>query len=369
MKIEDVKLTVFRRPDPGHGRSAMIKGQSTMALLTEIVAVQITTDEGITGETFSLGGGMGMAHYLASTFKPALIGRDPAERELIWQDLWDMSRLWFPPLFALGTVDVALWDLYAKSVDSPVHEVLGTYRRKIPAYASSMTKESVGEFVEEALAYKERGYQGYKLHVWADPDRDIEACRAVRKAVGDEWPLMIDVVAGYNQHEALRVGHVLDELNFLWYEEPLRDYDIHGYRMLAENLDVAICGGETNEGGLYSRAELISSRAVDIVRGDPSFTYGIGHTRKIATLAEAFGINFEVHTNPNPMMDAAGLQVALSVKNTSFFEQLVPESLYNFGVEAPVFIDGEGFAHAPEGSGLGLKIDWDFVDHYKIAEL
>ena len=73
--------------------------------------------------------------------------------------------------------------------------------------------------------------------VGSDPKDDIKACAAVRKAVGDDWALMIDAVSAYNQTDALRVGRTLEELDFEWYEEPLRDYDIHGYKMLADILD------------------------------------------------------------------------------------------------------------------------------------
>ncbi|MGD9665634.1 MAG: enolase C-terminal domain-like protein, partial [Novosphingobium sp.] len=153
------------------------------------------------------------------------------------------------------------------------------------------------------------------------------------------------------------------------YEEPLRDYDIHGYKMLADTLDIPIAGVEVNEGSLYTTPEYIVQRAVDIVRSDVSFKGGVGQVKKTAALAEAFGLNLEIHTNPNPLLDATNLQVALSLKNSDFFEQLIPESLYDFGVKETVHIDKEGFAHAPKGPGHGIEIDWDFVNRYKILEL
>ncbi|MGV9861762.1 enolase C-terminal domain-like protein [Rhodococcus koreensis] len=365
MKIDDVKITVFRRPGDG----TKIKGQSMQHLTADIVALQIITDEGHVGETLSLGGGMGMGHYLASSIKPMLIGRNPLEREAIWKDMWDLNRLWFSPLFMVGTADVALWDLYGKIKNSPIHEVLGTFRTKIPTYASSMTLSSPEAFVEEALKFQELNYHGYKLHVLGDPDFDIECCTAVREATRDDFKLMVDVVAGYDQAQALRVGRALQEMGYHWFEEPLRDYDLAGYRMLTEKLDIRIAGTETNEGGLLARAEFVASNACDIVRADPSFTYGIGHTKKIGALAEAFGKNLEIHTNPNPMMDAAALHVALSLPNTEFFEQLVPTETFNFAVDQPVQIDSQGYAVAPDGPGLGVNIDWDYVNKYKIAEL
>ncbi|WP_235739097.1 enolase C-terminal domain-like protein [Nocardioides alcanivorans] len=365
MKIEDVKVTVFRRPGDG----TKIKGQSMQHLTSDIVALQVITDEGHIGETFSLGGGMGMGHYLASSIKPMLIGRNPLEREAIWKDMWDMNRLWFSPLFMVGTADVALWDLYGKIRNAPIHEVLGTFRTKIPTYASSMTHTSVDAFVEEAVTFQKLNYHGYKLHVLGEADFDIECCRAVREATGSDFKLMVDAVAAYDHADALKVGYALQELGYHWYEEPLRDYDLAGYRMLTEKLDIRVAGTETNEGGLVSRAEFVASNACDIVRADPSFTYGITHTKKIGALAEAFGKNLEIHTNPNPMMDAAALHVALSLPNTEFFEQLVPTETFHFGVDQPVQVDADGYALAPEGPGLGVNIDWDYVNEYKIADL
>lgn len=371
MKIVDVKLTAFNRPPPGTAADFAIKntGDTLIDLLTKYVAIQIVTDEGVTGETFSLGGGLGMAHYLASTVKPFLIGKDPLQREAIWQGMWHYNRFWLTPVTAIGAVDVALWDLYGKIVGRPVAEILGLYRDKLPAYASSMTKPTVGAFIDEALACKERGYQGYKIHAIGDPDVDIELCTAARKAVGDRYPLMIDVVSGYDQAQALRVGRALEELGFLWYEEPLREYDIHGYKMLADKLDIPIAAVEVNEGSIYTTPEYMVTRAVDIVRACVGFKGGIGQVKKTAGLAEAFGMKLEVHTNGNPVLDAANLAVAASIKNTTFFEQLVPEHLFNFGVERFIQIDKQGFAHVPEGPGIGMKIDWDFVRKYKIAEL
>jgi len=369
MKIDDVRITVFRRPVDDSNPETFIKGQSMQSLHTELVALQIMDDEGHVGETLSLGGGLGLGHYLAATVKPFLIGRNPLEREALWRDMWDMNRLWFSPLFMLGTADTALWDLYGKIRNAPIHEILGTFRTRIPTYASSMTHRTVDGFVQEALEFQGQNYHGYKLHVLGDPDFDIACCEAVRNAVGDGFALMVDVVSGYDQRSALRVGRVLDELDYYWYEEPLRDYDLHGYKFLADELRTPIAGTETNEGGLLSRAEFAASRAVDIVRADPSFTYGIGHTKKIGALAEAFGLNCEIHTNPNPMMDAAALHVALSLPNTDFFEQLVPTSTFDFGVEQTVQIDADGYAVAPDGPGLGLRIDWEYIKRYAIAEL
>lgn len=370
MKIRDVRLISFRPPLPdGFQVPTLYGGQSIGAYVSDFLAVQIVTDDGVTGEVVSAYGGLSLAHSIADRLRPLLIGKDPAYREAIWQEMWRKDRLLYTTQFAIGTVDVALWDLYAKSLNAPLYQLLGGVRDKVPVYASSMEHASVELFVEEALKYKDLGYQAYKLHVWGDARRDIELCTAVRKAVGDRWPLMIDVAGNYNQQQALMVGKVLEELDYHWYEEPLRDFDLHGYRYLADKLDIPICGVEVVGGSMYTTPEYITTRAVDIVRADVSFKGGIGPLKKIAGLCEAFGMNLEIHTNANTIIDAANLHVIASISNSEYFEQLVPEPLFTLAGVEKIHIDREGFAHVPKGPGIGARIDWDLVERYKVCEI
>lgn len=370
MKIKEVRLVSFRPPLPkGFEVPTLYGGQSIGAYVSDFLAVQITTDEGVSGEVVSAYGGLSLAHSIADRLRPLLIGKDPAYREAIWQEMWRKDRLLYTTQFAIGTVDVALWDLYAKSLNAPLYQLLGGVRDKVPVYASSMEHARVELYVEEALKYKERGFQGYKLHVWGDARRDIDLCIAVREAVGKDWPLMVDVAGNYNQQQAVMVGKVLGDLKYHWYEEPLRDFDLHGYRMLADKLEVPICGVEVVGGSMYTTPEYITTRAVDIVRADVSFKGGIGPLKKIAGLCESFGMNLEVHTNANTIIDAANLHVIASIANSEYFEQLVPEPLFTLAGVEKLHIDKEGFVHVPEGPGIGARIDWDLVERYKVCEI
>jgi L-alanine-DL-glutamate epimerase-like enolase superfamily enzyme len=369
IKIEDVKLTSFRPPLPGDESEVTIKGQSIAPYITDFLAVQITTDAGVSGEIISGYGGLSLAHSIADRLRPFLVGKDPVYREALWQEMWRLDRLLYTTQFAIGTVDCALWDLYGKLVGQPVYKLLGAVRDKVPAYASSMSWETPEQFADEAVRYKERGYQGYKIHVVGDPAEDARVCTAVREAVGDDYTLLIDVAGEYNQVEALRMGRVLEELGFHWYEEPLRDFDLHGYKMLADKLDIPVMAVEVIPGAMYTTPPYITERAIDIVRSDVSFKGGITQVKKTAALAEAFGMNLEVHTNANPLIDAANLQVIASLKNTEFFEQLVPEKFFQLGGQDIIHIDDEGFAHVPQGPGIGIAIDWEFVEAHKVAEI
>ena len=208
MKITDVKLTGVNRVNDTRPEEYAIrnKGDTLIGLFNKFTMIQIVTDQGVTGEYFSLGGDRGFAHYVADHICPYLIGKNPLHREAIWQGMWHYNRFWLTPLFALGIVDVAIWDLYGKLINRPVYEILGGYRDKLPAYASRMTKASISEFVEDALKYKEQGFQGYKSHSVGDAFVDIDTCTAIRKAVGDRYPLMINAISAYDKIQAMRAG-------------------------------------------------------------------------------------------------------------------------------------------------------------------
>ncbi|SDG26248.1 enolase C-terminal domain-like protein [Pseudonocardia oroxyli] len=368
-RIVDVRVEVFGLPPVPGKWSVMIGGQAINQYIAESVAISVRSEQGIVGESITVAGGLGLGHYIAGLIRPFLIGRDVRMLEQIWQDMWLRNRLWRLPQFAIGCVDVALWDLWAKTLDVPLYQLLGGYRSRLPAYASSPTRDTVEEYVAEALEYQRRGLAGYKIHPRGEVEFDIETCTAVREAVGPDWPLMLDPAGGYNQRQALRVGRALDALDYYWFEEPIHDWDAHGLRWLADQLTTPLCGVESNEGGMYSTPEFITTRAVDIVRSDVCFKGGVGAVKKTAGLCEAFGLNLELHANVNPLLNAANLAIALSVKNTDFYELLVPETLFDFPTTGDVLIDGDGCAVAPEGPGLGVSIDWDALAETSVARL
>ena len=98
----------------------------------------------------------------------------------------------------IGAIDVALWDLAGKIAGVPIHRLMGSYRESVPAYASSAVFENTEEYVDEAVRYKENGWQAYKIHPPAIPEWDIKICEAVRKAVGDDYRIMLDSTWSYD---------------------------------------------------------------------------------------------------------------------------------------------------------------------------
>ena len=368
MKITDLKVQLIRRDlsempevEMSHGGISFVKQ------MMEVPIIRIFTDEGVEGTSCGRGG-LPLAQYVAS-LKQLLLGEDPLYVERIWQKIWSMNRILHQPQPALGPVDVALWDIVGKVADLPIYQLLGAYRDKVRAYASSTQYPDIESYVKEALECRAKGFSAYKLHVSGIPNEDLAVCRGVREAVGDEMILMHDPVGLYDRRQALMVGRELEKLNFYWLEEPIQDTDIEGLLGLCNALDIPIASLEVLPGNLYTRAQYIAKGAVDIVRSDTCYNGGITPLKKIASLCEAFGINCEIHCCPNPWMNAANLHVMCSIKNCDFYEWMVPEGIWDFGVKEAIKFDDEGFVHVPKKPGLGLEINWEYIDSHTIQTL
>ena len=368
MKITDVTLTLFAWDDiplTSYGaHTGRFSGGSKLGLLT------ITTGDGITGHAF-----LGSAFYPADLdgpslmryLKPILLGQDPLDRERLYKAMWKRVRT--TTVRSIGAVDIALWDIAGKAAGLPIHRLLGSYRDRVPAYISSAVLASPEAYAQEALHFKSINMAAYKIHppqVWQE---DIRVCEAVRKAVGDDYRLMLDSVWSYDYPAALRVGQAIEALGYYWYEDPLADADIYNYVELRKKLHIPIMATEYPAGGLDSYAPWVMERATDFLRGDVAVKGGITTLIKTAHLAEAFHLNYELHHGGNSLNNFANLHVIMAIQNTEFFEVLLPAESQQYGLVQDIEIDSEGMVHAPTGPGLGAMIDLELIERKKLAVL
>jgi L-alanine-DL-glutamate epimerase-like enolase superfamily enzyme len=368
MKITDVSCTLFAWDDipaTTYGRhTGMFSGRSQLGLVT------IQTDAGLQGHAF-LGSAMrgaqndaaGMIQYL----KPILMGQNPLDRERLWQAMWQRNRS--TTYRAIGAMDVALWDIGGQVTGLSIAKLLGAYRDRIPAYASSAVLDDPRAYGEEAAAFKANGWTAYKIHPPTDPAVDIDICTAVRRSVGDGFTLMLDSTWAYRYPEALRVGRAIEDLEFYWYEDPLADDDLLSYVKLKQQLSIPILATEYSPGGFTAYAPWLTMQATDFLRGDVAVKGGITPLVKGAHLAEAFHMNFEVHHGGNSLNNVANLQVMMAIRNCEFFEVLLPAAAQKYGLVDDIEIDREGFVHAIDRPGLGATIDLDLIERKKLVML
>ena len=251
----------------------------------------------------------------------------------------------------------------------PIHRLLGTTRHSIPAYASSQVLDSAAAYAEEAMAFRDHGWAAYKIHPPQHPATDIKVCEAVRRAVGDDYTLMLDSTWSYDFPAAIRVGRAIEQLGFLWYEDPLHDQDITNYVKLRQKLDIPIMATEYPATGLESYAPWIMLQATDYLRGDVAVKGGITTLVKTAHLAEAFRMTYEIHHGGNSLNNVANLHVACAIRNTTYFEVLLPDGAHRYGLEQEIEVGRDGLVHAPTGPGLGAAIDFDLIALKTIAVL
>jgi L-alanine-DL-glutamate epimerase-like enolase superfamily enzyme len=367
MRITEVEI---RACSPAPKGDAVDEAGLPGGTAPDFVVISVRTDEGITGVSFGSGGlDSRITAWAFAQVRPFFIGRNPMAREQNALEFRAFDRRWnHSPIYAYGPYDVACWDIAGLRAGLPIHELIGTAAERRPVYVSSMFLATPAEYAAQAREVRASGFRGYKVHPPGPAAVDLEVYAAVRDAVGPDFPLMADPVATHSFEEAMRVGRFLESLGYLWFEEPVYDYDFESLKKLTRALDIPIAGTETIAGGSFLTAQYIASGAVDIVRTDVSWRGGITSSLKTAHLAEAFGMSCELHTAIYHPLELANLHTALAIPNTGWLELLYPTSDNAFGLTNPLDIR-DGYAYAPTGAGLGAAYDWDAIDNATIEIL
>lgn len=368
--ITDVEIRACRGGDTLNTLDAVSAVQLPGGSRPDFTVVTLTTSDGVKGTSFGFGAlDAKAAAATMSQVKPFFLGRSPFDAAKNMKEFELFDRRWnHVPIYSYAPFDNACWDIVGKMAHQPVYKLLGAAREKVPLYVSSMFLPSPDEYVAQALAVKAKGYKGYKLHPPGEVTLDIACYRAVREAVGDDFTLMADPVIAYTYEQALKVGRELEKLDYRWLEEPLLDVNFNGLRKLREKLDIPICGTEVLAGAHYTTAHSISEGIVDIVRTDVSWRGGITAVMKAAHVAEAFGVQCELHTTIYHAMEQIQLHPSLALVNCEFFETLFPFDDFEFGTKSKLNIQ-DGYVMAPVGEGLCIENDWDFIDAHTVVIL
>jgi D-arabinonate dehydratase/D-galactarolactone cycloisomerase len=310
-----------------------------------------------------------------------VVGLDPVHTGVAWELMFSvmMNRGHLKGFFmeALSGIDIALWDLKGKALDRPVYELLGGAQRdRIWSYASSLRFRGLETTVQEAKEFVEAGYNAMKLKIGSDkhrPDADIELATAVREAVGPEVFLSADANCGFERPAAMKVARALQELDYAWFEEPIPPDDHAGYAEMAKALDMPIAGGET-EFTRFGFRQLFTAGALDIVQPNISRAGGFTECMRTAALAEAFHVPYAPHTgSTTSVCHAAEIHLSAALPNFLIYEDMQADWSKTEGnplreglLKVPVEVRNGSYLELPKGPGLGIELNEDVVERYRV---
>lgn len=388
MKIARIETIVLRMP---LGAERFFSSQCAFPERNSLL-VRVETDSGLVG--WGEGGQYGppepVATCIDAVLTPQLVGRDPRLVGRIWEELYANTRDFGQKgtyIEAISALDIALWDILGKHLDTPVHLLLGgAYRDSVHAYATGCYYRGkdylnhtagLDALASEARSYVEAGFDTLKIKVGLLSVRaDLERVAAIRGAIGPETALLVDSNHAYNAPTAVRMGRGMEAFDVGWFEEPVPPEDRDGYRTVRAALDIPVAGGEC-EYTRYGFRELLAGGCVDIAQPDLAVAGGFTGWRDIQALATSFGIPVVPHVWGSGIALAAALQVLAVIPPQPHTANPIPlqnEPIVEFDrnrnalrddllVEPIRLVDGR--VPVPQGPGLGIQVDMDVLAQYR----
>lgn len=332
--------------------------------------VEVHTNEGLVGI------GPGFDPGLLPAVKHVLLGGDPFAGEQ------HAARLRYfaagLPYRGVAGVDIALWDLTGKACGQPLYKLWGGSRTRVPAYASFVRLSTPEERAELAGRLADEGWQALKLRIHHPTMReDLRTVERVRQAVGDRMAILVDANQAQSDgtwqpgilwdfRRALETARELDRMGVYWLEEPLPRFAFKELARLNQEVAMPIAGGENNR-GLHEFVQMVEQGVYDILQPESMVLNGITALRKIGVLAELYGKQVCPHHGGRGLGTIAHLHLVASWAHCPYLELLhdPPIGEYEHGfamLSEPPRVAGEGLVAVPEGPGLGVEINPDFID-------
>jgi L-alanine-DL-glutamate epimerase-like enolase superfamily enzyme len=376
MRVGRVEAFAVRYPEPNNDGK-----------IRALTLVRVETDDGLVGWGEAITGAqetsLAVAFVVERRLAPLVVAHDPRDVTGVWSRLRD-ATYWDGNgglvTFGISAIDMALWDIAGKAAGLPLYRLLGGKRRdRLPACASTIFAtddlDRVGRefrsFVAEGYRYVKGGW-GHDLSIafGSDERRDRAVARAVRDAIGPDLHMIVDVAAlmGWDASHAIRMCRAIDdEVGLFWFEDPLVEHDLDGYRRLHAAVDTRICTGEKGWHAAHYRS-LIESGAIDVIMIDPGRAEGVTGAWRVIEMAAAAGRAWNAHSWSSALNTAASLHLAVAASNTLLFElKPVPSPMQHELVTNPIG-QVEGWVSPPEGPGLGVDVDEAVVRRYSFRE-
>jgi galactonate dehydratase len=342
------------------------------------VLVRVDTDEGIHGwgEATIEGKEKTVAQAIAE-LERQLVGRDPFQIELLWQEMYRAAFWVGGPILnsAISGVEHALWDIKGKALGVPVWELLGgKVRERVRAYANGWFRgcQTPKQFAHAAARTVEQGFTALKWDPFGGAGLFIEneqeelavtIVREVRNAVGPKIDLLIEVHGRLSPANAVRVAHRLTEFNPFWYEEPIPPENVDALATVARSIAIPVATGER----LFTKwgfKDVLEKQAAAVIQPDICHDGGILETRKIAAMAEVYYVGLAPHNPNGPIGTAASLQVDACTPNFLIQEYVVSDEDIKKAVTGTSLKLVDGHFVVSNLPGLGIEVDEAAIARY-----
>lgn len=334
------------------------------------IVTRVYTSGGIVGEAFNGDSDAeqpAIVGIIENEIAPLLIGASAANIERCWETMlpptYDILRDRSLALQAIACVDTALWDALGKAVGTPLYQLWGGYRDRLPAICiGGYYSDDEADVARQIEKYMELGFGGCKFKVGGlTPEADARRTTLARQAAGDDFVLMVDANQGYTKAEAIRFARLTDELNIRWFEEPCRwlndRLSMRDVRMMA---GIPVTAGQTEQSRAGVR-DLIASGAIDVCNADASWIGGPTEWRRLASVASMYEVEMAHHEEPQ-----VSAHLLASIPHGTYLETFDPERdplFWNMIANRRPFENGEYLV--PNGPGLGLELDWEYIERYR----
>jgi L-alanine-DL-glutamate epimerase-like enolase superfamily enzyme len=373
MKIERVEAIVVAIPNTIARRLRIIAVESTGLPTHEWlpgdgedseIFLRVRTDDGVDG--LCTASSPRLTPEVLDVIRTQVIGTDPLRREETYQRLHLGTRWVYQTPGWFGNFDNCLWDIAGKVAGLPVHRLLGQVRDRIPAYHTGDDGKTAAHYAETIARIRDRwGITAYKFHNYSGGRANIKLFRALRPLLPDDVVLINDPVCSYSLPEAIEVGRVMEELGFLWLEEPFREQRLRDYQELCAALTIPVMATEML---MYDRdicVEWLMAGATDLVRGNAR--NGTTSIVKMAHFAELHGTTVELNAGGG-LGGHVHVNLQCALHNTQYFEHFGSHrdrAIASGITNPPAVVDGHLTPSALPG--WGAEVDWAFVEKHTIA--
>ena len=346
----------------------------------EAVIVKISTDTGLVGwgESHTPVAPEVTKELIDRLLTPLLAGRDPLDIQPLWDLKYSTMRMRGHTsgfmLEAISGIDIALWDIAGKHLGVPAAKLMGgVLRDQIQVYASSLPRVQAESgdagwtgLVERAQSLVDEGYRAIKIKLGLDYEMDRHAMEILRKALGKEVLLPVDVNGSYDLSLAKKAGRMFEETGAFWLEEPLPPENLRDYARLAEALTIRVVAGECLDNRwIYN--DYFTAGAVDVINPDVSRAGGISESKRISDLADVYGIPYSPHISTGTAIYmAASLQWAAAGPNFMMCEWPLEQSAVGNGILEEPFEFQDGYVRLPVKPGLGIVVNETALRDYQV---